>query len=349
MAKKVIELDIDRLPLVSIIIPCFNYAHFLPQTLNSVSNQSYQYWECIIVDDGSTDNTREVVPQFIAKDTRFKYIFQENQGLSAARNTGLSHSNGTYIQFLDADDLIESKKLEFQVNFLENNTDYDIVYGRILYFNYKSEEPEKINLQDDPHMPRFSGSGIELLRVLIENNITAVHALLIRSYVFERVGNFDTSLKSLEDWDLWWRCAIHGMSFKYLYQENTCALYRIHLTSMSKNKWRMKYMELLLRKRMMNSMNDESFLEMNKAYIAKIKIFIYVNAWSDIFNKQAYTGVEKIWDIYKFDKRSKYLCDYLIAKYLPKSFLKLYYIMRTGEIKNHLVNKFNVFEVFKTK
>jgi glycosyltransferase involved in cell wall biosynthesis len=107
--------------LVSIIVPCYNYGYFLPETLDSILAQSYTKWECIIVDDGSTDNTKDVATTYLITDQRFRYIYQNNRGLSAARNTGIKLSKGSYIQFLDADDLLQEKKLESQICFLEQH------------------------------------------------------------------------------------------------------------------------------------------------------------------------------------------------------------------------------------
>ena len=88
---------------VSIIIPCYNQAEFLEETLGSVLKQTHTNWECLIVNDGSTDVTEKIAQQFISKDQRFKYFFKENGGLSSARNYGLDQSTGNYIQFLDSD------------------------------------------------------------------------------------------------------------------------------------------------------------------------------------------------------------------------------------------------------
>ena len=92
-------------PAVSVIIPCYNHAHYLCRAVQSVLAQTYADWEAIIVDDGSTDNTREVATRF--SDPRVRYIYQENRGLSAARNTGISAAQGSYLAFLDADDELE--------------------------------------------------------------------------------------------------------------------------------------------------------------------------------------------------------------------------------------------------
>src|SRR6478752_5902047 len=119
-------------PLVTVIIPCFNYGRFLPDALDSIRTQTYEAWECLVVDDGSTDNTREVVSRYAQQDARFRYLFQSNSGVSSARNTALKEANGTYIQLLDADDLIEKEKLKLQVAFLEKNANVDLVYSNII-------------------------------------------------------------------------------------------------------------------------------------------------------------------------------------------------------------------------
>src|SRR5258705_13900768 len=93
------EADKDLRPRVSVIIPAYNYARFLCQAIESVLGQSLENWECIVVDDGSTDNTEAVVKPFAEKDHRIKFIRQRNRGLAAARNTGILNSTGEYLQF----------------------------------------------------------------------------------------------------------------------------------------------------------------------------------------------------------------------------------------------------------
>lgn len=111
-------------PLVSIIIPTFNRAHLIGETLHSVLAQSYQNWECIVVDDGSVDNTDEVMAEYMAKDARFKYYHRPKDRLAggnAARNYGFELSKGEYVQWFDSDDLMHPKKLETQINYLEKS------------------------------------------------------------------------------------------------------------------------------------------------------------------------------------------------------------------------------------
>lgn len=113
-------------PLVSIIIPTYNRAHLIVETLDSILAQTYENWECIIVDDGSMDNTNEVVEKFVMRDSRFQYHYRpshKSKGANVCRNYGFELSKGKYIQYLDSDDYISSNKIENQVNLLEN---YDI-------------------------------------------------------------------------------------------------------------------------------------------------------------------------------------------------------------------------------
>ncbi|WP_016991392.1 glycosyltransferase family 2 protein [Flavobacterium sp. ACAM 123] len=110
--------------LVSIIVPCYNQAQFLDEALQSVLDQTYTDWECIIVNDGSPDHTEEVAKKWAAKDNRFNYYYKENGGLSSARNLGLEKAKGDFIQFLDSDDCIDKTKLELsleQFNATENS------------------------------------------------------------------------------------------------------------------------------------------------------------------------------------------------------------------------------------
>ena len=116
-------------PLVSVIVPCYKKVHFLPKTLNSILNQTYNNWECIIVDNGSPDNTVEVANFFASRDRRFKILSQENQGLAMARNNGIAASRGYFILPLDSDDMIESTYLEKAVDYFKKRPDYDNTVG----------------------------------------------------------------------------------------------------------------------------------------------------------------------------------------------------------------------------
>ena len=108
-------------PLVSIIVSCYNQAHCIIYTLDSVVAQTYTNWECIIVDDGSKDTSAVLIKEFIKDDTRFTYLFQNNQGVSVARNTGFKLASGNFVNFLDGDDTFLPNKLKEQVQVFEDN------------------------------------------------------------------------------------------------------------------------------------------------------------------------------------------------------------------------------------
>lgn len=203
----------------------------MTETLASVKGQTYGAWECIIVDDGSTDDTPAVVRQCIGSDQRFRYIRQENKGLSGARNTGLERASGDLIQFLDADDVLLPEKLEKQVRVMEGAgkatvsfTDYmpgcsDDVYK--LGGFYKS--------------PAFTTKDYleELIERWESRQVIPPHCFLFAASFFSEQGiRFDTSLPNHEDFDCWVNIFRLRPVVRYL-DEKLC-IYRITDNSMSK-------------------------------------------------------------------------------------------------------------------
>lgn len=226
---------------MSVIIPCFNQGEFLADAISSVLRQTYLNTEIVVIDDGSTDDTGSVARSF---GNRVRYFFQENRGLSAARNAGVLASTGAYLQFLDCDDKIEPEKLSKQVVFLEANDDVDIVYGDARYFT--TDNPDRLELgpyaKEHPEswIARIWSRNEPLLAKLLEHNICAVNCPLIRKTVFERVGGWDTTLRALEDWEYWIRCVTHGVEIAFLDSDGTRALVRWHGASMSHDRGRMQ-------------------------------------------------------------------------------------------------------------
>lgn len=114
-------------PLISVIVPCYNQALYIDECLQSVYDQTYPNWECIIVNDGSSDNTEEIAKEWVRKDSRFEYVYKENGGLSSARNAGLDISKGEFVYFLDSDDCVDNKVLEILFTSLTStNSDISI-------------------------------------------------------------------------------------------------------------------------------------------------------------------------------------------------------------------------------
>jgi glycosyltransferase involved in cell wall biosynthesis len=225
------------LPLISIIIPCYNYGKFLEHTLSELLNQECTSWECIVVDDGSTDNTREVAITYTRTDGRIQYVHQANAGLSAARNTGIRYAKGKYIQLLDADDLIDPRKLAIQAGFLEQHRNIDVVFGDSVFFKTEDEGNPRSgqrNFNNTGYL-KTGGCGTELTKNLCINNFIEVSAPLIRKTVFERVGDFDISYFTYEDWQFWFRCAFNGICLAYEPVEGTETYIRYGHASMLGN------------------------------------------------------------------------------------------------------------------
>ena len=236
--------------IVSIIVPCYNQAQYLDECLDSIYNQTYRIWECLIINDGSTDNTAKIALAWTQKDTRFKYYYKTNGGLSSARNYGLRKASGDVVQFLDSDDLIEKNKLEREADFLEGNPKIDLVYSSAkFFFNDKVKETYFSREKDgsDWTFERISPS-FDFASSISEWNIMVVSAPMVRKTLCDKVGFFDEKLKSLEDWDFWIRCILTGGAFHYLNATcNSLTKIRCYQGSMSTNIEIMRENELKLR------------------------------------------------------------------------------------------------------
>lgn len=174
--------------VVSVIVPAYNYANYLPECLDSVKAQSFQNWECIIIDNGSTDNTKEVVQKYVTNDSRFKYLYTENKGVSKARNLGVKNSSGEFILPLDADDKIHPSLLQKEVEQHQKNKDLTLVYSEAELFGNSSG---KWNL------PEYSFKDM-----LVENSIFCT--AMYKRADFDRVGGYNENMhEGFEDWDFW--------------------------------------------------------------------------------------------------------------------------------------------------
>jgi glycosyltransferase involved in cell wall biosynthesis len=181
-------------PLVSVVIPCYNQAHFLGEAIESVLNQSYSNFEVVVVDDGSPDNASEVASRY----SEVRLVRQENRGVSAARNAGLRYSEGEYVVFLDADDRLLPKALEVGVKQFEAHPECALVFG---YYNNIAADGSPLPTARRPHVEGDHYLG------LLHRCYIRMHTAMYRRSVFEFVGGFDTSLKSAEDPDMYLRIA----------------------------------------------------------------------------------------------------------------------------------------------
>ncbi len=186
------------MPKVTIVIPAYNAMAYLPQTLSSTLNQTYNDFEVLIINDGSTDTIQDWFQS--VKDSRVHLISQENKGLAGARNTGIHNSDSEYIAFLDADDLWEPTKLAKQVDLLDRLQKVGLVYCWVAYINETGQLTGRIFCHED--------SGFVWKSLVAHNIVECGSVPLVRRNCFETLGVFDQNLGSYaEDWDMWLRIA----------------------------------------------------------------------------------------------------------------------------------------------
>jgi glycosyltransferase involved in cell wall biosynthesis len=230
--------------LVSVVIPCFNQGCFLAEAIASLQRQTYADWEAIIVDDGSRDETPDVAAGLCRQDRRVRTATKANGGLSSARNVGINLCRGEYVQFLDADDLLNPLKFEVQATFLSNCLDIDVVYGNAKYFvdgdfgNF-TRGPYARDSRHDWITERWEDAA-PLLDKMVVSNLFPVCSPLLRRSVLDKIGLFNERLTALEDWEYWLRAAAAGLGFRYLMNVGSEALIRIHPASMTRDAERMR-------------------------------------------------------------------------------------------------------------
>jgi len=181
------------MPDVSVIIPTYNRADYVCEAVESVLSQIYQDFELIIVDDGSTDNTRERLEKY---SKRILYVYQENKGVSFARNKGIELSSCPYICFLDSDDIWTERKLEIQTGIMKSNPDIHISYTDEIWIR------KGVRVNPKKKHRKFAG---DLFEKSLELCIISPSSVMIKRDLFEKTGFFDEELEVCEDYDLWLR------------------------------------------------------------------------------------------------------------------------------------------------
>ncbi len=181
-------------PLVSIIIPNYNHARYVGDAIHSVLSQTHPGFEIIVVDDGSTDDSRQVIGEFGEK---VRAIYKDNAGLSAARNTGIEAAQGDYIGVLDADDMYEPRFIEILLGCLEEAPDADGIHCGYRFVDHQNQPLPQVEARDVP-------PG-ELFQALVDGNFLVPESMFLRRHCYDQAGLFDISLTALEDLDMWLR------------------------------------------------------------------------------------------------------------------------------------------------
>ena len=201
--------------LISVITPTYNRAAFLAEAIDSVLAQSFQNFELLIVDDGSTDDTQTVVNNY-KHDARVVYQFQENQGQSVARNNALHHSRGEFICFLDSDDRWLPERLQWALDAFEAQPFVGVVYGDELVMNEAGQVTGSKSTGGDQ-------SG-RILPAMLKDNIIPLNTGMIRKECLEKVGGVDPTIRVADDYDMWLRLSAY---YDFLHIPKVMAHYRV--------------------------------------------------------------------------------------------------------------------------
>lgn len=204
-------------PIVSVIIPCYNQAVHLRKAIGSLQAQTLERWECIVVDDGSTDNTAEVVANIALKESRVLLLQKQNGGSASARDLGLQHAKGDFIQFLDADDTISPEKLEKQVRIMEREG-ADLSYTAFCAENSKGEktEPRIVQLNTRKILVRWGlGASVPIHSFLYRTDFIRSHDL-----------RFQSTCRVREDWR--WHIVCFGNQPKTIALPDYCGAVYYH-------------------------------------------------------------------------------------------------------------------------
>lgn len=301
------------MPLVSIIVPTFNYAHFIGETLTSIQKQEYLNWECIVVDNGSTDQTESVVEEFVRKDPRFHYAKIPHSTTSASRNRGIELSSGDYIQFVDADDQIQTGKISNQVKLFEANPEAGLIYSHALY--YDSGNPSETRFTNDatnmPWMPEYTGRSWGMFSRMYHKNIFVISSPLLRRKLVLDAGSFHAPLNWVEDWEFYLRILAQNTWMVYDPSPLSVSLIRVHPKSLSRNRVMMYEQSLQARKRLLILLHElahkglseaNSLIKENNNYEAYLYRLLYrevmpLNKLNALTYLYSYARRKKDWKI----------------------------------------------------
>lgn len=211
--------------LVSVIVPCYNQGVFLNEALESVYNQTYTDWECVIVNDGSTDDTEVIAQQWAARDNRFKYYYKNNSGVSSTRNFGISKASGQYLQFLDSDDVLDKLKIQLSIDKLKEDKSNET---GIVISNFKMLSSDSKEI-----LPPFCKLEAELFTLgnfLFKWNVAfsvQMQCGFFDAKLFKNI-RFPENLSAQEDWVVWIQLL---KSTNCIFVDLPLAYYRVHPSS----------------------------------------------------------------------------------------------------------------------
>jgi glycosyltransferase involved in cell wall biosynthesis len=261
--------------LVSIITPLYNGDKYIAKNIESILGQSFKDFEHIIVNDGSTDKSAEIVRSF---GNKIVYLEQKNAGQAAAVNAGIKIAKGKYVGFCDQDDWWLPEKLKIQVDFLKSHPGVSLVYSDALLADAEGKIVNQTWMQSRGVGPCVGGYKDCIVSLLNRNFICAPLTVLMRKEVFDKVGLLDDEFSVIYDYDFWFRMLERGMKFGYI--NKPLGVYRIHVNQESKKIRKVKMVQIKIL---------SSFLRRRKSFLLRHPILIikkYIRSYIGlIFNR----------------------------------------------------------------
>ncbi|MBW4664429.1 MAG: glycosyltransferase [Chroococcus sp. CMT-3BRIN-NPC107] len=304
----------NNTPIISVVIPVYNGAKTIKETVESVLQQTYQNFEIIVINDGSQDETLAVINNI--QNQKIKLFSYSNAGLSASRNRGFARACGEFITFLDADDLWTKDKLEAQLEALQQNPQAAVAYS---WTDHIDEDGKFLRPAS-----YTSCNGNVYERILVGNFLACGSNTLIRTQALKQVGGFDESLNSAEDWDMWLRLAPY---YEFVVVPRPQVLYRISPYSMSVNIFKMEAASLQVIERAYNQA-PESLQYLKQESLGFLYKFLMSKALQDNVKKQRGLKAAKVFVNYlKQDLslfKSSRLKISLLSKVITANFLPFY-------------------------
>lgn len=226
-------------PLISIIIPIYNPGDYLDECLSSVYEQTYENWECIIINDGTLDHAMEIADFWVKKDKRFIILEKENSGVSDTRNIGIKNSKGDLILFLDADDFITENRLEIAIEDFLTIENLDVSFSNFGYYKNNAMEDNVFYYSESHFLPE---------KIIAEWDLTytfAIHCIVLRRELIEDF-RFNLDLSAKVDWDLWMHVFSHYPKVRI--HNKVVNYYRVHENVITRDPERMRANEIKINK-----------------------------------------------------------------------------------------------------
>lgn len=299
--------------LVSVIVPCHNYGHFLSETLDSLIAQTYQHWECLVIDNGSEDNTVEIAKQYMQTDKRFVVYSIPLSTTSRTRNFGIARSKGQFVLFLDSDDQIAPFKLEKSIKIFVENADVSLVYSPSRYYDSGKPEVLRSKMNDNSHLllSDYEGDSRPLLEKMITGNLFTICAPVIRKEAVFAINGFNDSLNWVEDWDFYIRLLASGIQIKECASEDAASLIRVHNRSLSKRNMNMMEQSIVVRKNLNKvlskiKINGVPARNLKKANNLQIR-FLHRSLFSSYLKQDNFRAFEHLFAYFLLDRNIKVL------------------------------------------